>query len=97
MKLSEKQIQENYNKAKEQEEQQEKEHEKWYKRQGFLTEKDREFLVQKLRKSQSYLGTLWERYRSSEDYNEKERIYFDIDLEQHISQKIQETIVNNKF
>lgn len=97
MKLSEKQIQENYNKAKEQEEQQEKEHEKWYKRQGFLTKKDREFLVQKLRKSQSYLGTLWERYRSSEDYNEKERIYFDIDLEQHISQKIQETIINNKF
>ena len=97
MKLSEKQIQENYNKAKEQEEQQEKEHKKWYKRQGFLTEKDREFLVQKLRKSQSTLGTLWERYRSSQDYNEKERIYFDIDLEQHISQKIQETIVNNKF
>ena len=56
MKLSEKQIQENYNKAKEQEEQQEKEHKKWYKRQGFLTKKDREFLVQKLRKSQSYFG-----------------------------------------
>lgn len=97
MKLTEKQIQENYNKAKEQEELKEQEHKKWFERQGFLTEKDRVFLVNELRDCQSNLSVAWHKYRDEKYKDERRQLEFTIDKEQRIASKIGDILIKNKF